>query len=68
VSVRCGTIAGRCAGRPDLQAQIQAMLRAHEGARSALDVSPVVTASLQAGARIGAYEIVDALGAGGMDI
>jgi hypothetical protein len=67
VAERVAFLAERCAGRPALRAQIEAMLRAHDEAGSATAV-PVFGAPLTKGARLGAYEIVGPLGAGGMDI
>jgi len=66
-AARAAFLAERCAGRPDLQAQIQAMLHAHDEAASALDDTPfAVQSPLKAGVRLGSYEIVGELGAGGM--
>jgi len=64
---RAAWLAERCAGRPDLRAQLEGMLRAHEEAGSATAV-PAFGAPLTKGARLGAYEIRGPLGAGGMDI
>jgi len=56
-----------CAGRPDLRAQIEAMLRAHDEAHSTLNVAATTAhTALPPGARLGAYEIVGPLGTGGM--
>ena len=64
---RVAVLAERCAGRPELRVQVEAMLRAHDEARGALDVSAMTThAQLAHGTRLGAYEIVGPLGAGGM--
>jgi serine/threonine protein kinase/Tol biopolymer transport system component len=64
---RAAWLAERCAGRPDLRAQIEAMLRAHDEACGALDVSAMTTpAPLEPGTRLGVYEIAGPLGAGGM--
>jgi len=64
---RTAWLAERCAGRPELRAQLEAMLRAHAETGSALNPSAtVVHAALTAGTRLGAYEIVGPLGAGGM--
>jgi serine/threonine protein kinase/Tol biopolymer transport system component len=62
---RAAFLAARCAGRPDLRAQLDAMLRAHEEAGSATAVL-AYGAPLMKGARLGAYEIRAPLGAGGM--
>jgi hypothetical protein len=64
---RTAFLAARCAERPELQAQVEAMLRANEEAASALNVSGMAPRpALQPGARFGAYNIAGALGAGGM--
>ena len=64
---RAALLAERCTGRPDLQAEVDAMLRAHDGAASALEVPPVAPQPrLKAGVRLGPYEVLAALGAGGM--
>ena len=64
---RTAWLGDHCAGRPELRVQLEAMLRAHDEAHSALDVSGMMAdALLQPGARVGAYEIVGPLGAGGM--
>ena len=63
---RVNFLAERCAGRPDLQMRIEAMLRAHDQA-SALDASSITPPPrLAAGARVGAYEVLGQLGVGGM--
>jgi serine/threonine protein kinase len=60
-------LAERCAGRPELRVQVEAMLCAHDGAGSATDVGTVTThARLAPGTRVGAFEIAALLGAGGM--
>jgi serine/threonine-protein kinase len=64
---RAAFLAERCAGRPDLQAEVEALLRAHDSAASALEVPPVTPQTrLKAGARLGPYEVLTKLGAGGM--
>ena len=64
---RVAVLAERCAGRPELRVQVEAMLRSHDEARGALDVSAMRThAPLEPGTRLGVYEIVGRLGAGGM--
>jgi serine/threonine-protein kinase len=66
---RAAFLAERCVGRPELRAQIEAMLRAHDEGASALNVSGISASSvLTPGSRLGAYEILGTLGAGGMDI
>ena len=60
-------LAERCAGRPDLQAHVEAMLHAHEdAAASALEVRPVAATRLTPGVRLGSYEVLAEIGAGGM--
>ena len=60
-------LAERCAGRPDLQAEVDALLRAHNDAASALEGPSVASQTrLKAGVRIGPYEVLDQIGAGGM--
>src|SRR5262245_66344825 len=56
----------RCAGRPDLQAEVEALLRAHEEGASDLEVPRVLLESLKAGDRVGPYAVLTELGAGGM--
>jgi serine/threonine protein kinase len=64
---RAAFLAERCAGRPGLQADVEALLRAHDNAPSALDLPPVTPQpQLRSGARLGPYEVVAVLGAGGM--
>jgi serine/threonine protein kinase/Tol biopolymer transport system component len=64
---RAAWLAARCAGRPKLHAELEAMLRAHDEGASALHGSSRGTQSaLKVGTRVGAYEIVGELGAGGM--
>ena len=60
-------LAERCAGRPDLRAEIEALLRAHDGATSSREGLPVTSpARLTRGVRVGPYEVLGELGAGGM--
>ena len=59
---RAAWLAGRCAGHPELGTQVEAMLRAHDEGRSALNVSATAHSPLQSGTRFGAYEIVCAIG------
>ena len=64
---RAAFLAERCAGRPDLHAEVDAMLRAHDGAPSALEVPSVAPQTrLKAGVRLGPYDVLAELGAGGM--
>ena len=63
---RAAFLAERCAD-PDLRAEVDAMLRAHDGSASALEVPPVAPQPrLKAGVRLGPYEVLAELGAGGM--
>ena len=56
---RAAFLAERCAGRPDLHAEVEALLRAHDSAASALEVPPVAPQpQLKAGARLGPYEVL----------
>jgi eukaryotic-like serine/threonine-protein kinase len=49
----------RCAGRPDLQAEVEALLRAHEEGSSDLEVPPVPPLEpLKAGDRVGPYDVL----------
>jgi serine/threonine-protein kinase len=60
-------LAERCAGRPDLQAEVEALLRADEGASGSWEMPSVAQHTrLKAGARVGPYELLGELGAGGM--
>ena len=60
-------LAARCVGRPDLRAEVEALLRAHEATASALEVPPMAPQTrLKAGMRLGSYEVLSELGAGGM--
>jgi serine/threonine protein kinase len=64
---RVAFLAERCAGRPDLQGEVEALLRAHDDAASALEVRSVILHTrLNAGGRVGPYEVLTELGAGGM--
>ena len=64
---RAAFLAERCAGRPDLQAEVAALLRAHDNAPDDLDAARVTPhPQLQRGARLGPFEVVAALGVGGM--
>ena len=59
-----------CSGDRDLQANVESLLMAHDQAGSFAQANPFVTdasaSELPTGQRIGAYEIVASLGAGGM--
>jgi eukaryotic-like serine/threonine-protein kinase len=64
---RAAFLAERCAGRPNLQAEVEALLRAHDEAAGALEVPPAPQQErLTAGDRLGPYEVLSALGAGCM--
>ena len=64
---RAAFLAERCAGRPNLQAEVAALLRAHDKAPDDLRRTAVAPhPQLQSGARLGPFEVVAALGAGGM--
>jgi serine/threonine-protein kinase len=64
---RAAFLAERCAGHPERRAQLEAMLRAHDEGASALPSSTgAVPAALAPGTRLGAYQILGSLGAGGM--
>jgi serine/threonine protein kinase/Tol biopolymer transport system component len=63
---RATFLAKRCAGRLDLQAQVQAMLRAHEEAGGTHVSAAGEHTQLNTGTRLGVYEIAGRLGAGGM--
>jgi eukaryotic-like serine/threonine-protein kinase len=64
---RAAFLAERCAGRRDLQAEVEALLRAHDGAAGALEAPSVAAQSrLNPGERLGPYTVVAVLGAGGM--
>ena len=63
---RAAFLGERCAGRPDLHAEVEALLRAHERTASALEVPLPSQARLKAGMRLGSYEVLSELGAGSM--
>jgi eukaryotic-like serine/threonine-protein kinase len=63
---RAAFLAERCAGRPDLQAEVEALLRPHGRAASALEAPMTPQRQLKAGARFGSYEVLSELDAGGM--
>ena len=59
---RAGFLAERCGGRPDLQAHVEALLRAHENTPSdAGENRPPL-----AGQQLGPYRMLSLLGSGGM--
>ena len=60
-------LAERCAGRPDLHAEVEALLRTHEATPEALEL-PTVGPQLRLtpGARVGPYALVGEIGAGAM--
>jgi eukaryotic-like serine/threonine-protein kinase len=56
---RAAFLAQRCAGRPDLQTEVEALLHAHAGTASALDMPSLAVATrLKAGMRLGPYEVI----------
>jgi eukaryotic-like serine/threonine-protein kinase len=63
---RSAFLVERCAGRLDLQAEVEALLRAHERTASALEVPQTSHTQLKAGMRLGSYEVLSELGAGSM--
>jgi eukaryotic-like serine/threonine-protein kinase len=69
---RAAFIADACKGDPDLRNEVDSLVRRDESPRWRLPDSPVWAAhnepatSLAAGARLGPYEIVGAIGSGGM--
>lgn len=73
---RAALLAERCAGDSALRAEVESLLRFHSDdgflERPALEDSGLASAapieSLPPGARVGAYTIVSALGAGGMGV
>ena len=57
----------RSAGRLDLEAQVDTLLRPRDSAASAFEVPPMTSQPrLKAGARLGSYKVIAELGAGGM--
>jgi eukaryotic-like serine/threonine-protein kinase len=62
---RAAFLAERCAGQLDLQAEIEALLRAHERAANAVDTLMTPHMRLKAGVRFGAYDVLSEVGAGG---
>jgi serine/threonine protein kinase/Tol biopolymer transport system component len=65
---RAAFLAERSAGRPELQAEVEALIRRHESTASALEQPPMMPPQtrLKAGMRLGPYEITAPLGSGGM--
>jgi eukaryotic-like serine/threonine-protein kinase len=64
---RAAFLTERCAGRPDLQTEVETLLRAHASASGSWEVPSVAQPTrLKAGARVGPYELLAELGAGGM--
>jgi TolB-like protein/Tfp pilus assembly protein PilF len=76
---RAAFVAAACAGDTDLRAEVESLLAAHERAGTFIDapLSPAVAAQivgaleksapkLQRGDRLGPYEVLNPLGAGGM--
>ena len=69
---RTSYLAATCGGDDQLRAQVKGLLDSHERARSFLETSQEPPSDLQSprrhleGQRIGAYEVVARLGAGGM--
>ena len=67
---RAAFLAERCAGRLELQAEVEALIRTHETAAGALEPPSMMPPQtrLKPGVRLGQYEVLSELGAGGMDI
>ena len=64
---RAAFLTERCAGRPDLQAELEALLRAYDQGAGELEVPPVSPqGGLKTGDRLGPYEVLTELGTGGM--
>jgi eukaryotic-like serine/threonine-protein kinase len=64
---RAAFLTERCVGRPNLQAELEALLRAHDQGAGELEVPPVSPQEgLKTGDRLGPYEVLTELGAGGM--
>ena len=68
---RARLIAERCADRPDLRSEVEALLSAHERAGAflgvaAADEAPVPDRTLGPGTPIGAWRLVEQIGQGGM--
>ena len=68
---RAGWLAGACGGDAELQAEVQALLAAHERAGDFLATGPsaaAATADALLGARLGPYLLTGVLGRGGMGV
>jgi len=65
-AARAAFLAERCSGRPDIQAEIESLVLAHEQTRSEPGVAAGLRARLDVGAQVGPYQILSLLGAGGM--
>jgi eukaryotic-like serine/threonine-protein kinase len=65
---RAAFLAERCAGRPELRAEVEALLRAHDEAASTLELPPVPPQKRLKilGTRLGVYEVTAQIGEGGM--
>ncbi|MEZ4361720.1 MAG: serine/threonine-protein kinase [Kofleriaceae bacterium] len=68
---RAELLAASCGADAELRAQVEAMLAADQDASAMLDAPPgqalgTVTPEIHVGERIGAYQVVRSLGAGGM--
>jgi serine/threonine protein kinase/Tol biopolymer transport system component len=63
---RAAFLAERCAGRLDRQAEVEALVRAHERTASALEMPLTPQTQLKAGMRLGSYEVLSQIGAGSM--
>ena len=64
---RDGFVLAACEGDDELRAEVESLLRFDEPGRELLDKGPgsiVPSRALAAGAQLGAYEILDLLGAG----
>ncbi|MGH9238523.1 MAG: protein kinase domain-containing protein [Vicinamibacterales bacterium] len=62
-------LAERCGSRQDLRAEVESLVRAHDTSRhgNVLDSPlPRITAPLTPGSSIGPYEVIEAIGSGGM--
>ena len=69
---RAALLAVRCAGRPDLQAEVESLLSSHDCAGGFLQVQdplPSVDASApSSGAMVGRFRLLERIGAGGMGV
>jgi len=59
-------LAEACSGDESLRQEVEALVMAHEQAGSFLDVPVVKAMTMIAGTRLGPYEILSPIGAGGM--